>query len=287
MSMKKKWDSIPTMQTDRHGKLNQVLGLGLVLDVRSKNEKYFFSAVTTGSWLFFIREGALQVEADGSTVVARQGDFLLLQSGVPIKVTHIPAASGVHETSGLFWDRTMLSEASPTPENYLQTPFLFLGERGEDFQNSFMSACRSLRQAENLPPSIIAYRLREVLLWLSLESIYFRPAENHTFTSRLRDLLVATPGDAWSGKKTAKALGQSQSTLRRHLAAEATSFREILTETRMLHAMRLLHSTDESIGNIARASGYACQSRFALRFRERFGFHPSIVRGHNRGKSTT
>lgn len=272
-----------TMQTDRHRMLHQVPGLGLIMDVRSRNELCFISLVTTESSMFLVRNGAMRVEAAGATLVAEEGEFLLLQSGVPIKVTHSPASDGVHEATGLLWDREMIAEAAPgTAAACLQAPFMLLGERGEEFRNSFTSACRSLRDAESLPPSISAHRLRELLMWLSLESVYFRPAENHTLTSRLRELLTAAPGDAWPEKKAAQALGRSQSTLRRHLAAEATSFREVLVETRMLHALRLLHSTDESIGNIARDSGYACQSRFTLRFRERFGLHPSTVRGHKR-----
>ena len=272
-----------TMQTDRHRMLHRVPGLGLVMDVHNRNELCFASLVTTESSIFLVREGAMRVEAPGANrITARRGEFLLLQSGVPVKVTHIPAASGLHEASGLLWDRKMIAAAAPTDEACFRLPFLLLGERGEEFRSSFASACRSLREGGNLPPSIAAHRMREMLQWLSLESLYFRPAENHTLSSRLRDLLITAPGDNWPEKKAAHALGRSQATLRRHLAAEASSFREILAETRMLHALRLLHSTDASIGNIARDSGYACQSRFTQRFRERFGFPPSAVRGHRR-----
>lgn len=285
MNAKMKRTPALTMQTDRHRMLHQMPGLGLVMDVRNRNEPCFISLVTTNSSMFLVRNGAMQVEAAGASLVARQGEFILLQSGVPVKVTHLPASNGVHEASGLLWDRKMIAEAAPTASANFQAPFMLLGERGEEFRNSFTSACRSLREADKLPSPIVAHRLRELLMWLSLESVYFRPAENLTLTSRLRELLTAAPGDAWPEKKAAQALGQSQSTLRRHLAVEATSFREVLVETRMLHALRLLHSTDESIGNIALGAGYACQSRFTMRFRERFGFHPSTVRGHKRGRS--
>ena len=46
--------------------------------------------------------------------------------------------------------------------------------------------------------------------------------------------------------------------------------------------MQLLQSTDLSILRIAEAVGYKSQSRFAARFRARFGFAPSAIRGHIR-----
>jgi AraC-like DNA-binding protein len=36
------------------------------------------------------------------------------------------------------------------------------------------------------------------------------------------------------------------------------------------------------VSAIAASSGFESQSRFAIRFRDRFGFPPSAIRGHNR-----
>ena len=51
----------------------------------------------------------------------------------------------------------------------------------------------------------------------------------------------------------------------------------------MSFAMTLLQSTDHPIAHIAAQVGYESPSRFAVRFRDRFGFAPTVVRGHRRG----
>ena len=270
------------MQGEHHRRLHRVPGLGLTLDVHSRNELCFVSLVTTESSLFLVHEGEMKVETGDITLVACQGEFLLLQSGEALKITHLPSDNGHHQAKGLLLDRTLVAEAIPSPEMCFSAPALLLGKRDGHFLDGFSSAYNALQETDRLPPSIVAHRLREPLMWLGLESVFFRPAENLSLSSRLRDLLSTSPGDVWPEKNAAKALGRSPATLRRHLAMEATSFRKILAETRMLHALRLLHSTDEPIGSIARSSGYSCQSRFALCFRKRFGFHPSVIRGHRR-----
>lgn len=270
------------MQTDKHRQLHIVPGLGLTMDVCNSNEHCFASLITTESSLFLIQEGFMLVEASGLAIMAGEGDFLMLQAGMPLKITHRTSARGFHAATGLFWDRKIIAEADSSPDTCLKEAATLLGAYGQSFHDSFAAAYRSLQNADYLPKPIVAHRLREVLLWLAQDGIFFRPAENQTLAARLRGMLTAAPGAVWPEKTVAKALGQSPATLRRHLAAEDTSFRDILAETRMLHALRLLHSTDQPVGIIAEGCGYKCPSRFAQSFRRRFGFHPSALRGHQR-----
>ena len=51
----------------------------------------------------------------------------------------------------------------------------------------------------------------------------------------------------------------------------------------MSYALTLLHGTDTSVLSVALAVGYDSASRFSARFRSRFGYLPSDVRGHKRG----
>jgi AraC-like DNA-binding protein len=82
--------------------------------------------------------------------------------------------------------------------------------------------------------------------------------------------------------QVAERLAMSEATLRRRLNAEGTGFVELLADVRMSHAMTLLQSTDRPVAHIASAVGYESASRFAIRFRERFGFAPTAIRGHRR-----
>ena len=236
--------------------------------------------------MFLIREGLMTVKAKDMAWEARPGEFILLQAGIPLNITHHPSVRGVHQATGLFWARKVIAEMAPPAESCLKEPAYVLGERDEPFHNSFSSACRTLNGTDPLPPPIAVNRIREVLIWLSLSSIFFLPAENKRLSYRLRSLLEHDPGANWTECQVSAAPGQSPATLRRRLAAENTSFREILTDARMLYGLRLLHSTDQPVGNIARDSGYHCPSHFTRRFCQRFGFHPSSLRGHNRIRPT-
>ena len=47
----------------------------------------------------------------------------------------------------------------------------------------------------------------------------------------------------------------------------------------MCFAMMLLQATDHAVTRVALEVGYESASRFAIRFRERFGFSPGAIRG--------
>jgi AraC-like DNA-binding protein len=52
----------------------------------------------------------------------------------------------------------------------------------------------------------------------------------------------------------------------------------LLMEMRMGQALRLLQSTDMSIVQVSFSVGYESPSKFAGRFKSRFGFAPSSLR---------
>jgi AraC-like DNA-binding protein len=73
-------------------------------------------------------------------------------------------------------------------------------------------------------------------------------------------------------------LAMSESTLRRKLKAESTSFQEIKTQTRLGFGLHLLQTTSQSVSIIAERCGYLSQSRFTDRFKQRFGLTPTELR---------
>ncbi|SPX44171.1 AraC/XylS family transcriptional regulator [Klebsiella pneumoniae] len=83
---------------------------------------------------------------------------------------------------------------------------------------------------------------------------------------------------AWSVSRVAKMLFLGESTLRRRLQQESQSFRQIVEEVRMAHALGQLQTTSRPIGEIAQNSGYQSGSRFTARFRQHYGLLPKHVR---------
>ena len=95
---------------------------------------------------------------------------------------------------------------------------------------------------------------------------------------RLKELFLRDASKAWRMAGVCKQLGVSESTLRRHLAAESIGFRELLEEVRLEHGMGLVMESDVLISQISLACGYTSQSRFSERFKMRFSMSPTELR---------
>lgn len=122
------------------------------------------------------------------------------------------------------------------------------------------------------------HRLTGVLLALAERGILFMPRVGEPLGTRLTALLAAAPEFAWTAANASQQLAMSEATLRRRLVDEHTSFRTLLQDIRMHHAMTLLQTTRWSLTQIADACGYRASSRFSLRFKQRFGCSPADIR---------
>lgn len=91
---------------------------------------------------------------------------------------------------------------------------------------------------------------------------------------RLSRLLAADPVRCWTVDAAAAELGMSNATLRRRLASEGSSFRELLASARLDVAHRVLAEAGRS-GMAAAAAGLASRGHFARAYRLRFGVNPS------------
>jgi len=150
------------------------------------------------------------------------------------------------------------------------------------FHDAFADCAQAITKPGSIPVEIARHRLGELLLWLDLAGGRFAPPRPPGFSDRVRDLISNEPDGDWTSARLCRLIGASEATLRRKLAAEKWSLQSLLIDVRMSIAMQLLQSTDLSILRIAEAVGYDSQSRFAARFRARFGFAPSAIRGHIR-----
>lgn len=92
--------------------------------------------------------------------------------------------------------------------------------------------------------------------------------------ARLTCLLATDPARRWTVDAAAAWLGMANATLRRQLAAEGQSFREILRAVRLDAAREVLAETGVS-GRAAAAAGFASRGHFARLYRGRFGANPS------------
>jgi AraC-like DNA-binding protein len=105
----------------------------------------------------------------------------------------------------------------------------------------------------------------------------FLHAQDPSMAARIRLLVAATPARNWVSVDFEMALHVSGATLRRRLAQEDTSLRQVLRETRLQHGLGLLQSTRRPLKSIALACGYLSVASFSRGFVAQFGVEPSAV----------
>ena len=137
---------------------------------------------------------------------------------------------------------------------------------------------RGLAGETRAGPDLLRHRLTEILVQLAERGVVFGGARAASLAERVGAHVGRDLTHAWTAGEVAKALALGETTLRRHLAAEGTSFTDILAGARLGYALLLLQSSERSVVQIAQDVGYQSPSRFAARFRARFGVPPSELR---------
>ncbi len=129
-------------------------------------------------------------------------------------------------------------------------------------------------------PSLNQHRQVELLLLLAEQGVVenLLSVGELSWRKRVVQVLTRDPSHPWQLNDLCVRLRTSESSLRRRLQAEQTSFRELLEEVRLGTGLSLLFETSWPIGRIAEAVGYQSQSRFGERIKARFGMTPSEIR---------
>lgn len=94
---------------------------------------------------------------------------------------------------------------------------------------------------------------------------------------RIRDLVAAQPEREWQSRDFESHLGISGATLRRRLAGEQLSVRELVADARLAHAMQLLYTTRLPLKTVAARAGYRSLGSFNKRFAARYGLDPAAI----------
>ena len=100
------------------------------------------------------------------------------------------------------------------------------------------------------------------------------PASCSSSSEKISRYLAESPADAHCIDDVCAYFAISKSTLSRRLAKEKTSFRDILTKVRMLHALALMQQRFHNQLDLAICCGYQSETRFGQRFQQQFGITP-------------
>lgn len=124
------------------------------------------------------------------------------------------------------------------------------------------------------PPSDTIRRARIAELLAILHGVpSAAPLFRLSVSERVARILRGELDSPWAAARMAWKLSMSESTLRRRLAAEETSFSAVLRRERMVAARKLIEAGAGS-GEAALAVGYVSRAHFARAFRAVFGGNP-------------
>lgn len=255
-------------------------GVGAAGCIVQRSDLTSHRIVVDQATLILVEDGCKRIRWSGGECIAHPGDALSLQAGEVVDIANTPGRSGSYRALWLMWSAQRLAasgaarpDAGPRVAKHAAL--------GESFLDAFHRAFGALGD-DRVPAAIAIHRLEEVLLWLGERGFHFAPPRPASIGQQVRRLLAADPATGWSVDRVARLLATSAPTLRRRLAEEGVGFRGLVQDVRMLHALALLQNTDLPVLHVALAVGYDSASRFSARFRARFGYLPSDVRGEGR-----
>ncbi|KQU75580.1 hypothetical protein ASE08_07500 [Rhizobacter sp. Root16D2] len=226
----------------------------------------------------------------GASVEAMPGQAVVLGGNQTVDFTNSVPDGTHYEARWLLFDDALLADghyaglaSQVGPRGKPPAPVHLLRRVSAHLADAFERAGHALALGEELPAAVTRLRMLEVMQWLLEDGIVLRRAPVDPGVSiQLRALIAGRLDEAWPAGRVAGDLALSEATLRRRLAAEGTSLTDLLADTRMATALTMLQATTQPVSQIALAVGYESPSRFAVRFRHRFGFAPTAVRGHDR-----
>ena len=235
--------------------------------------------------LIVLRHGIKTIRSGSDEWGLRDGEAIVLMGGRDYDFRNSPGTKGAYAAEWLFWDSALLAKhaALSVGPAGAAVGAQRLGAVGAQFLEALDRARGALCDPDSVPVEVAAHRVTELLVWLSAFGVQLPVHVKPSLKTQVRRMVEADPAQKWSTELVASRLTVSSTSLRRHLAAEGTTLGTLLIDTRMSLAVTLLQSTGAPIGSIALDLGYESASRFAIRFRERFGFPPTSIRGHLRG----
>lgn len=241
--------------------------------------------------LILVDQGTKTVRSErGASASAKPGQAIVIDGQQTVDFTNaVPEGVEHYEARWLVFDPALLEDpgyqARAAQLEQQHASVRLLPKLAAPLASAFERAAQALAPDAALPVSIARLRLLEVLHWLlEQHGMALRAPQAHADVSaKVRALITGRLDTEWTAGRIASALAVSEATLRRRLVAEGASLTQLLVDTRMATALTLLQATTQPVSSIALSVGYESPSRFAVRFRQRFGFAPTAVRGHERG----
>ncbi|MCD9088176.1 helix-turn-helix transcriptional regulator [Stenotrophomonas sp. SY1] len=222
-------------------------------------------------------QGRKQVRTAQQTLELAPGDLFLVTRRCRFDVVNIPDPhSGIYLSAivplcdeALAAARTLWNE--PLPDAGLALARLPLADHGA----TLLQWRQALEQGHYTEARLALAALVVAFCRRGHGSLLAAPEPG--LGERIRDLVAAQPERDWQSRDFEDQLGISGATLRRRLASEQLSLRELIVDARLAHAMQLLYTTQLPLKTVAARVGYRSLGSFNKRFASRYGLEPAAI----------
>lgn len=268
-------------------------GVGMTAGIVQRHSLTYARVPIDRPLLIVVQRGTKTLRAPGCEWVVPAGHAIAINRGQTLDIRNLPGTRGAYEARWLVWDESLLAahaaqtagnrtlDADAPATRAIRSAWP-LGALGPAFTQAVDAAIACILEPDTTPLEVARHRMRELLVWIGTCDGHFESAEVISVRQRVRDLVSAAPQRNWTAAQVGSELAMSEATLRRRLMGEGMRLSELLVDVRMSLALTLLQATSLPVTEIAMNTGYESPSRFAVRFRQRFGFAPTAVRGHQR-----
>jgi AraC-like DNA-binding protein len=233
--------------------------------------------------LLVVLEGVKKIWWAGRTFTYGPGAAFALPTGTYVDVVNEPdGRTGIYRALFLGFSAELLAEArrrwSALAAGHVTVDPTVTIDAG--LASAVLHTSEALAGNLAVSTRVTEQRILEVLLLLAESGAApLRPDVKSCATAdAVRSIVRDRPAHAWAAAAVAAELCRSESTLRRALQREGTSFRNILADERMRAAREILRGGRGSVAEAAFVAGYTSLSHFARRFRSAFGCLPSEIR---------
>jgi AraC-like DNA-binding protein len=225
--------------------------------------------------LIIVRRGLKRVSSDRIGLEAGPGTAIVLPMNGEWTVINEIVADGDYQADAFMFSPELVSAYADGTRAPLREAANFAPDA--EFQTALERTAQSLRKAGE-PDQIRRHMLGEIILRLDALGLSLRAGGGESLHDRVRGLIGRNLASDWTAGHVASSLGVSEATLRRKLASAGTSLTDIIADMRMTRAVGLLQATELPINRVALEVGYESASKFAARFRGRFGLSPRDIR---------
>ncbi len=232
--------------------------------------------------LLLVADGHKEVIINNTNLIIKHGELLILPPDTTIWIGNYPNQKNKYLGLAIRFDQKALKHFRLIYGSHLGQWDVSAQWHKKSPKTILSLLSQMVTWEKNYPSDIqlILHRQVELLLLLAQEGLVGNILlnEHPSWKLRVSQLLLMDPARSWQLNDVCTHLGVSESSLRRRLLREKSSFRELLEEIRLSVGLSLLLETTQAIGQIADAVGYQSQSRFGERFKIRFGLTPSELR---------